>query len=120
MGLDACLFSLPREVETSVDFQLNENDKPVEIGYWRKNWEIHKFLADIYFDQGGQGDFNCDRLALDEYDLNALEAAIREDFEYEGLYPEEVEIEVERDLNIIKKARAELANGHTVYYDSWW
>lgn len=29
-------------------------------------------------------------------------------------------VERERDLNIVKKARAELAKGNTVYYDSWW
>ncbi|GAB1668086.1 hypothetical protein HW40_12175 [Mannheimia haemolytica] len=120
MGLDAWLFSLPRKVDNEVDFILCEDESPAEIGYWRKNWDIHQFLADIYFERGGLGEFNCNRLMLDEIDLDCLEEAIQESFEYDYEYPEDIEVERERDLNIVKKARAELAKGNTVYYDSWW
>lgn len=120
MGLDAWAFSLPRDVEAEVDFYLDENEEPTEIWYWRKNWSLHQYLGELYFDKGGQGDFNCDRLVLSEDDLDNLEYAILNEFEYEEECPEDVEVERERDLNFVQAARKEIAKGHTVYYDSWY
>ncbi|QPB42863.1 hypothetical protein [Rodentibacter haemolyticus] len=35
-------------------------------------------------------------------------------------YPEDRELERERDLNFVRQARAKLKQGLTIFYDSWW
>lgn len=123
MGLDAWIFSLPRDVESEVDFNIDEHEEPENIAYWRKNWELQQFLGCLYLDKGGLGDFNCDRLVLNEDDLDMLEHFFR-DLDYEengdlGWDNEGEPTSLKYDLAILEAARAEIEKGHTVYYDSW-
>lgn len=124
MGLDAWIFSLPREVESETDFNVNEHEEPEYIAYWRKNWELHQFLYSIYDEKGGLGEFNCNRLALNEDDLDLLEIFFR-DLDYKhnvdlGWSSIDEPTSLEYDLVMLEEARVEIKKGHTVYYDSWW
>lgn len=123
MGLDAWLFSLPRDVDASVDFAISEDEEPTEIGYWRKNHCLHLMLANLYDDRGGTDLFNCDRLVLDSDDLDELERFFRE-LDYENAEVGWSNIgeptSLKYDLTILEAGRAEIEQGHTVYYDSWW
>lgn len=124
MGLDAYIFSLPREVESETDFNVDEHEEPEYIAYWRKNWELHQFLYSIYDEKGGLGEFNCNRLALNEDDLDLLEIFFR-NLDYKsnadlGWSSLGEPTTLEYDLTILEEARAEIKKGHTVYYDSWW
>lgn len=124
MGLDAWLFSLPRQAEINVDFHLDEDEEPTEIGYWRKNHYLQIYMAERYTEKGGQSIiFNCNRVVLDEDDLDDLEAYLQETDYAEsdvGWTISGDDANLDYDLGIIKTARTEIAKGHTVYYDSWW
>lgn len=123
MGLDAWIFSLPRDVDASVDFTISEDEETLEIGYWRKNHTLHLMLANLYDDRGGMGIFNCDRLVLDSDDLDDLEIFVRGlDYAQDEVGWDSLgeQTSLEYDLAILEKARTEINKGHTVYYDSWW
>ncbi|HHF4335585.1 phosphoglycerate kinase [Haemophilus influenzae] len=119
MGLDAYAYTLAYEPEQGVDFSVPQGDATLFF-QWRKNWDLQEMMAMIYFDKGGQDDiFNCAKVVLDEDDLAYLEECIREaDYAYE--YPDDRELERERDLNFVKLAKEKIRQGLTVFYDSWW
>lgn len=124
MGLDAYLFVLPREVDSEVDFTLNKEERPELIGYWRKNHLLQGCMAALYLYKGGQDmSFNGNRVVLNNKDLDELESHLRQlDYtQYDVGWTEDGEVNhLESDLAIISIARTEIANGNTVYYDSWW
>lgn len=61
-------------------------------------------MAEIYFDKEGQDpELNCAKVVLDETDFDYLESCIGE-FDYKGEYPEDRELERERDLNFVRQA----------------
>lgn len=120
MGLDAYAYAMSYIPEKSVDFIVPENIKRELFFQWRKNWNIQKAMAEIYFDKDGQDiTFNCAKVMLDEDDLDYLERCIHE-FNYENEYPEDRELERERDLDFIQQARNKIRQGFTIFYDSWW
>ena len=93
------------------------------IHYWRKHPNLHGWMENLYFEKGGTKLFNCIALVLTAADLDRLEADIRA-----GSLPETAGFffgksdgsETEDDLAFIAKARAAIAEGKTVFYDSWW
>lgn len=122
MGLDAYAFAVNYQPTESVDFNFpDEIDWKTALFFqWRKNWCIQDIMAQIYFDKGGQDEsFNCAKVVLDEDDLAYLEQEIR-CADYVQEYPEESELERERDLNFVKLAREKIQQGFTIVYDSWW
>lgn len=126
MGLDMYAFTTGRSAATTpVDFKPNASGQDItELHYWRKHPNLHGWMEDLYRRKGGRSpDFNCNTVELTLADLNELEAAIRA-----GALPptagfffgESDGTEREDDLAFITKARAALAEGLVVYYDSWW
>ena len=80
---------------------------------------------------GSLGDFNCVDVQIDIEDLNRLERDIKDKnlpetggfFFGDDSYAEYENPEwgyKKEDLEFIKVARERLANGHQVYYTSWW
>ncbi|WP_216365661.1 hypothetical protein [Sphingobium sp. SA916] len=73
--------------------------------------------------RGGADTFNCITLALTAEDLDRLEADVRAGHlpPTSGFFFGESDgSESEDDLMFIATARAAIAEGKTVFYDSWW
>ncbi|MGE0743509.1 MAG: phosphoglycerate kinase [Hyphomonadaceae bacterium] len=126
MGLDMYAFTTERSaITTPVDFKPNRNgDGIAELHYWRKHPNLHGWMEALYRRKGGKSpDFNCDTVELTLADLDDLEAAVRA-----GTLPSTAGFffgasdgtEHEDDLAFVAKARAAIADGLVVYYDSWW
>jgi hypothetical protein len=125
MGLDMYAFSTNAKPKTDVDFE-TKNFKPEEVHYWRKHPNLHGWMQNLYDAKGGQGrDFNGDCVVLDNFDLDNLEHDLEQ-----GDLPDTTgfffgnsvrdDDELKNDLDFVRKARTEIANGKTVYYTSWW
>lgn len=121
MGLDMYAFTTTQTPETPVDFKV---DDARELHYWRKHPDLHGWMRALYHAKGGADrDFNCAPVVLTLGDLDRLEAAIRS-----GSLPATNGFffgtsdgsERDDDLAFIAKARTAIAEGCTVYYDSWW
>lgn len=121
MGLDMYAFATKEKPATQVDFKVEEAR---ELHYWRKHPNLHGWMEALYRAKGGRDDdFNCVNLQLTADDLDRLEADIRS-----GSLPptsgfffgQSDGTEVMDDLAFVEKARAEIADGMTVFYTSWW
>ena len=97
-----------------------------EFFYWRKHPNLHGWMEELYREKGGESDtFNCTPVVLTTEDLDNLEAAIKD-----GELPntngfffgesEGDEEEINEDLRFVTEARNSIAEGYTVWYDSWW
>jgi hypothetical protein len=125
MGLDMYAFAAPREmIAKPVDFTLDNRSELAELHYWRKHPNLHGWMEQLYRSKGGQSEtFNCDTVELTLDDLDALEVAVLtgELPETTGFFFGETDgSERDDDLVFIAKARAAIADGLAVYYDSWW
>lgn len=124
MGLDQYAYSCdPGLIKGDVDFERPEASN--EIFYWRKHPDLQGWMRNLYASKGGSDEqFNCVPVRLTEEDLNELEEAVRD-----GDLPRTVgfffgesneDEDKEGDLEFIRLARHELAEGKAVFYYSWW
>ena len=125
MGLDMYAFSAKDAPDLKeIDQGLKDHD-PVEIFYWRKHHDLHGWMNDLYTRKGGVESFNCTPVRLMPEDLDMLEHAIKNRLMpgttgfFFGNNPLNNDSD-SSDMKFIAKARAEIANGRAVYYDSWW
>jgi len=122
MGLDMYAYATKEPIEEAVDFSEPENTE--DVHYWRKHPNLHGWMEQLYRERGGDSpDFNLDRLRLTDADLDALEAAVRgsELPQTEGFFFGQSDgSERDDDLEFIRKARAAMADGKTVFYIAWW
>ena len=125
MGLDMYALSTKAKPETDVDFS-TKNFEQEEIQYWRKHPNLHGWMQNLYDAKGGtESNFNGDCVVLDNEDLDNLEHDLEQ-----GDLPDTTgfffgnsvsdDDELKNDLEFVRKARTEIANGKTVYYTSWW
>lgn len=120
MGLDMYAFTTSKTPTRSVDFKVTDAQ---ELHRWRKHPNLHGWMHDLYYAKGGTAEFNCAPVVLTIEDIDRLENAIKA-----GNLPQTAGFffgvtdgtECEDDLEFIAKARAAIADGLTVYYDSWW
>ena len=121
MGLDMYAMVTSEAIKKVVDF---EAENAIRLHYWRKHPNLHGWMEALYWEKGGQGDcFNCVPVALTAADLDDLERDIRENRlpETAGFFFGASDgSEAEEDLEFIAKARDALAEGKTVFYNSWW
>lgn len=121
MGLDMYAFTTNETFDKTVDFKPDEYQ---EIHYWRKHPNLHGWMEQLYFEKGGQADcFNCVTVSLDIDDLNRLESAVHMSelpITSGFFFGQSDGSEIDDDLAFVKAARAAIAVGKTVYYDSWW
>lgn len=121
MGLDMFAYKTRNHPQSSVDF---DNGQSAEFFYWRKHPNLHGWMENLYREKGGKDEsFNCVNVLLTIEDLDRLEADINE-----GKLPptsgfffgQSTGAETEKDLEFIKMARREIADGFCVFYTSWW
>ncbi len=133
MGLDMYAFSVSADVAGDNVVDLKRNDdygnalfETTELYYWRKFNALHGWMRDLYRINGGKSaDFNCNTVRLTEGDLDRLEMDAGQNklvplngffFGSQTIYPEDLE----SIADFVAKARAAIAEGKAVYYDSWW
>lgn len=125
MGLDMFAFSVAKN-DSNEDFAIADGLNRDEIAYWRKHHDLHGWMEKLYRAKGGDADsFNCIPVRLTLEDLKALEQDLMDSAlpETTGFFfgnnpPDEDSLR--EDLVFVAKARAEIAMGREVYYDSWW
>jgi hypothetical protein len=130
MGLDMFAWCVKAEDalgELEIRSEDNGRTEPLsELFYWRKHHDLHGWMENLYRNKGGEAEsFNCVPVRLNSADLDALYF----DLEYRNL-PETTgfffgtnppdDESVKRDFEFIAAARAAIADGMFVYYDSWW
>ena len=101
-----------------------EWDDSIELATWRKHPNLQGWMQELYYEKGGEGEFNCVDVELTLEDLDALEATLDEEE-----LPETVgfffgsnadDHYAEADREFIVQARAALKKGYKVFYSSWW
>lgn len=120
MGLDMYAMVTSTTPARPVDFEAADAS---QLHYWRKHPNLHGWMEALYLEKGGRQNFNCAPVLLDPEDLDRLEADIRAQRlpPTVGFFFGETDgSEVEDDLAFIAKARAAIADGKRVFYDSWW
>lgn len=101
------------------------DSKLEELFYWRKHHDLHGWMERLYRSKGGVQEFNCQKVRLTYEDLCALEQAVmlnqlpQTTGFFFGTNPPD-EASMARDMEFISRAKAALAMGDQVYYDSWW
>ena len=122
MGLDMYAYMTNEPLTDEVDFASPEDAS--ELHSWRKHPNLHGWMEQRYRAKGGDAvEFNLRGLQLTSDDLDDLEQAVRNKAlpETEGFFFGASDgSEMEDDLHFIRKARAAIANGFSVFYDSWW
>lgn len=109
--------------------ELIDNIVVSNLGYFRKHSDLHGYFEDIYFDRGGDKEFNCVKLSLTEEDikkvieiaeneLNGVSAVNKaQGFFWGDTTKEDWEETFNVFTNILKTTDFD---NETVYYDSWW
>ena len=123
MGLDQ--YATARRGEAITDDEgYTYYEDSMELAYWRKHPNLQGFMQELYYEKGGEGEFNCVDVELTLEDLDSLEATL----DNEAL-PETVgfffggnadDHYAEADREFIVQARAAIKQGYTVVYSSWW
>jgi hypothetical protein len=128
MGLDMYAWTVPQQWagDSSTDYQPDADRESEQIYYWRKFNALHGWMEDLYRSKGGDRKvFNCTTVRLTDKDLDRLEMDTGNNklvpvngffFGAQEIYPEDLETVAE----FIAKARAAIAEGKAVFYDSWW
>jgi pantothenate kinase len=120
MGLDMYAMVTSTQPAKPVDF---EDDDAELIHQWRKHPNLHGWMENLYREKGGTETFNCRPVLLTLEDIDRLEADIRSAAlpETTGFFFGHTDgSERDDDLVFIAKARAAIAEGIAVFYDSWW
>ena len=129
MGLDMYAWQVKPEYALG-DFEVarGEDDENCldELHYWRKHHDLHGWMERLYREKGGDSpDFNCVKVRLTLEDLDRLEKTVLANqlpqttgFFFGNNPPDEDSIRY--DMEFIGKAKATIAGGMAVYYDSWW
>lgn len=126
MGLDMYAFKVePTEKDTDFNF---DSDTTTELMYWRKHHDLHGWMYRLYKSKGGElteREFNTTPVRLTLEDLQQLrEDIINHNLPatkgfFFGNYPPTPDTD-KRDLRFVEDAEQAIANGYSVYYDSWW
>jgi len=101
-----------------------EYEDSMELAYWRKHPNLQGWMEELWYEKGGEGEFNCVDIELTLEDLDALEQSLDEE-----ALPDTVgfffgansdDHYAEQDREFIREARAAIKQGYTVVYNSWW
>jgi len=129
MGLDMYAWQVkPEHALGDFEVALSDDDGSYvdELHYWRKHHDLHGWMEKLYREKGGDlREFNCVKVRLTMEDLDRLEKDVlanqlpnTKGFFFGNNPPDEDSIR--RDIEFIGKAKAAIAGGMAVYYDSWW
>ena len=123
MGLDQYATARKGEPTTDDDGYTYYEDS-MDLAYWRKHPNLQGWMQELYYEKGGEGEFNCVDVELTLEDLDALESTLDEEE-----LPETVgfffgsnadDHYAETDREFIVQARAAIKKGYKVFYSSWW
>ena len=122
MGLDMYAYRTKAKPTTQTDFKGDDND--VQIQYWRKHPNLHGWMENLYYQNGGKNDsFNCTNVELTFQDLKDL----YEDIKTNTLphtcgffFGESSHEDMENDMKFVEEALKAIEEGEYVYYSSWW
>ena len=123
MGLDQYGIARKGQPQTDEEGYTFYEDE-IELAYWRKHPNLQGWMQELYYEKGGEGDFNCVDVELTLDDLDDLEESLDE-----KALPETVgfffggnadDHYAEADREFIVAARAAIKQGYTVVYSSWW
>ena len=99
-------------------------DDTIQLAEWRKHPNLQGWMENLWYEKGGEGEFNCVELELTLENLDALEATLDEEalpetagFFFGGNADDHY---AEADREFIVLARAAIKQGYTVVYSSWW
>lgn len=126
MGLDMYAYTVDAARDRyPVDVRFCECLPATLIHRWRKHHNLHSWMCDLYDLKGGRSRFfNGDTVELTLDDLDELEETVLAgelpDVLGSGEFGVSSAEERADDLAFIAKARAAIAAGLAVYYDSWW
>ena len=102
----------------------NEWDDTIQLAEWRKHPNLQGWMEELWYEKGGEGEFNCVDLELTLEDLDALEATLDEEAlpETVGFFfgTDSSDYYAETDREFIVQARAAIKQGYKVIYSSWW
>ncbi len=102
----------------------NEWDDEIQLAEWRKHPNLQGWMEELWYEKGGEGEFNCVDLELTLEDLDALEATLDEEAlpETAGFFfgNNADDHYAEADREFIVQARAAIKQGYKVIYSSWW
>ena len=123
MGLDQ--YANARKGEPTTDDEgYTYYEDSMELAYWRKHPNLQGFMQDLYYEKGGEGEFNCVDVELTLEDLDALEQTLDDEAlpETAGFFfgTDSSDYYAEADREFIVAARAAIKQGYTVTYSSWW
>jgi len=123
MGLDQ--YATARRGEAKKDDEgFTYYEDSMELSYWRKHPNLQGWMENLYYEKGGDEDFNCVDLELTLEDLNSLEESLDEEAlpETAGFFfgSDADDYYAEADREFIVQARAAIKQGYTVIYSSWW
>ena len=123
MGLDQ--YANARRGEGIVDDEgYTYYEDSMELAYWRKHPNLQGWMQELYYEKGGEGDFNCVDVELTLDDLDDLEESLDEEAlpETAGFFfgTDSSDHYAEADREFIREARAAIKKGYTVVYSSWW
>jgi hypothetical protein len=134
MGLDMYAYTAP--ADRLGDKQVDLNDQIFENGsaregvdtdfaYWRKFNNLHGWMAELYYSKGGSKDvFNCTTVRLMPHDLDRLWNEAQNLKPKNGFFwgdqEDMTDDRVEDVKAFVTNARAAIAEGKAVIYDSWW
>ena len=123
MGLDQYANARKGEAITDDEGYTYYEDS-MELAYWRKHPNLQGWMRDLYYEKGGEGEFNCVDVELTLEDLSALEESLDDEalpetagFFFGGNADDHY---AEADREFIVAARAAIKQGYTVVYSSWW
>lgn len=123
MGLDQYANARRGEAIVNEDGYTYYEDS-MELAYWRKHPNLQGWMEELYYEKGGEGEFNCVDVELTLEDLDSLEATLDEEAlpETAGFFfgSDSSEYYAEADREFIVAARAAIKQGYTVVYSSWW
>ena len=123
MGLDQYATARRGEAKTDDEGYTYYEDS-MELAYWRKHPNLQGWMQDLYYEKGGEEEFNCVDLELTLEDLDALEGSLDEEAlpETAGFFfgTDSSDYYAEADREFIVQARAAIKKGYTVVYSSWW
>ncbi len=123
MGLDQYANAYKGEAITN-EHGYKEGKDNIDLGYWRKHPNLQGFMEGLYYEKGGEGEFNCVDVELTLEDINALESTLDNEAlpETAGFFFGENSDDhyAEQDRDFIVSARGAINKGYTVVYSSWW
>lgn len=126
MGLDMYAYAIDKSDITgeNPDAQTDicTNIIKPELAYWRKEYQLHDWMHDLYDSKGGVSkEFNCNTVVLTTKDLNKLLSDLRDkNITWHSHYPDNTQQYVRSVKAFVKSAKLVIKNGKIViYYANW-